>query len=208
VELILVRHGETEYNRADVFRGRVDLPLNERGRMQARAAASRLSEHSFEAFYSSPLKRSLETARAIAEQHGGEVQPLADFNDVDYGLWSGKSVDEVREGWPEIFSKWVENPEAVVFPEGESLLSVRERLQAGLERLAGQHDGMVLLVGHKLINRLILCIVLELPTAGFWRVDQSNGAINVIAHGERGWMLRSMNDISHLKGMESADQRT
>lgn len=208
MELILVRHGETEYNRADVFRGRVDLPLNDRGRMQARAAASYLSGHHFEAFYSSPLKRTMETAQAIAEPHGGEVYPLADFNDVDYGLWSGKSVEEVCEAWPEIFTRWVDNPEEVVFPEGESLRWVRERLRAGLERLAGEHDGTILLVGHKLINRLLICIILGLPTSGFWRVDQSNGAINVIAYGERGWMLRRMNDTGHLKGMESADQRT
>ncbi|MBC7246931.1 MAG: histidine phosphatase family protein [Actinobacteria bacterium] len=208
MQLILVRHGETEYNRADVFRGRVDLPLNERGRMQARAAASCLRETDFEAFYSSPLRRSMETARAIAEPHGGEVRPLEEFNDVDYGLWSGKSVDEVREAWPELFSIWVDNPEEVVFPEGESLRAVRERLQAGLDRLAEQHDGTILLVGHKLINRLLICIVLDLPTAAFWHVDQSNGAINVIAHGELGWVLRRMNDVGHLKGMESADQRT
>lgn len=208
MQLILVRHGETEYNRADVFRGRVDLPLNERGKMQARAAASYLQETDFEAFYSSPLKRSMETARAIAEPHGGEVLALEDFNDVDYGLWSGKSVDEVREGWPEVFDLWVNHPEEVVFPEGESLRAVRERLQAGLDKLALKHEGTVLLVGHKLINRLLVCIVLGLPTAAVWRVDQSNGAINVMAHGERGWMLRRMNDVAHLKGMESADQRT
>ncbi len=208
MELVLVRHGETEYNRADVFRGRVDLPLNERGRMQARAAAAYLSGLRFEAFYSSPLKRALETAAAIAEPHGGAVRTLEHFNDVDYGEWSGKSVDEVRAGWPEIFELWVNDPQKVVFPGGESLAYVRERLQAGLEDLAGEHVGTVLLVAHKLINRLIVCICLGLPTEGFSRVNQSNGAINLIARGERGWMLRRLNDVSHLKGMESADQRT
>jgi len=208
VELILVRHGETEYNRADVFRGRVDLPLNERGRLQAQAAAAYLSDLPFEAFYSSPLRRSMETASTIAGQHGGRAHPLEPFIDVDYGLWSGKSVEEVRAGWPDVFSAWVENPAEVVFPEGESMLAVRQRLREGLEGLARRHEGRVLLVGHKLINRVIICIVLGLPTQAIWKVEQSNGAINVIRHGERGWVLSRMNDTAHLRGIESGDQQT
>lgn len=208
MELILVRHGETEFNRADVFRGRVDLPLNERGREQAKAAARYLSDLAFDAFYSSPLKRSVETAEAIAAPHGRGVEPLADFIDVDYGEWSGKSVEEVREGWPDLFVLWTDDPEKLTFPGGESLQEVRKRLQRGLEDLAARNEGRVLLVGHKLINRMIICIVLGLPTAGIWRVDQSNGAINVIRHGERGWVLRRLNDVSHLRGLESGNQVT
>jgi broad specificity phosphatase PhoE len=208
LELILLRHGETEFNRADVFRGRVDLPLNRRGKRQAQSAAAYLSHLSFQAFYSSPLRRSVETASAVAEPHGGKVETLDSFIDVDYGMWSGKSVDEVREGWPEVFRLWVEDPGKVTFPGGESMPAVRRRLKAGLERLAHDHSGRVLLVGHKLINRLIICIVLGLPTSGIWRVDQANGAINVITRDQGGWMLRRMNDTAHLKGLESADQRT
>ncbi len=208
LELILLRHGETEFNRADVFRGRVDLPLNRRGKRQARAAADYLSDLSFQAFYSSPLRRSMETASAVAEPHGGRVEPLDRFIDVDYGEWSGKSVEEVREGWPDVFRLWVEDPGKVTFPGGESLQAVRRRLREGLEELADRHSGRVLLVGHKLINRMIICIVLGLSTSGIWRVDQSNGAINVISHDGRVWMLRRMNDTAHLKGLESADQRT
>ena len=208
MELVLVRHGETEYNRADVFRGRVDLPLNERGREQAGAAARYLEGEAFEAFYSSPLTRSMQTARAIAAPHGAEVEALDPFIDVDYGEWSGKSIEEIRRTWPREFAAWAENPEEAVFPGGESVSEVRERLRRGLEMLASRHEGRVLLVGHKLINRLVLCIVLDLPTRGIWRVEQSNGAINVISHGERGWVLRRMNDVAHLRGLESNDQQT
>lgn len=208
MELVLVRHGETDYNRADVFRGRVDLHLNQQGIEQALAAARYLSGLAFEAFYSSPLKRSMETAAAISAPHDGEPAPLDRFIDVDYGLWSGKSVEEVREGWPEEFRLWVEDPGKVVFPEGEALAEVRKRLEEGLDALAGEHSGRVLLVGHKVINRLIVCIALGLPTSGIWRIEQSNGAINTISYGERGWVLTRLNDTTHLEGIKSIDQRT
>lgn len=208
MELVLVRHGETAYNRADVFRGRSDLTLNDRGRMQARAAGRYLSGTPFAAFYASPLLRSMETAREIAAPHKSEVTPLDGFIDVDYGLWSGRSLDEVRAKWPEEYALWARDPEKVVFPGGESMREVRERLQAGLDRLAESQGGRALLVGHKVINRVIICIILGLTTAGIWRVEQSNGAINIISRDEKGWMLRRMNDTSHLEGIESNDQRT
>ena len=208
MELVLVRHGETEFNRADVFRGRVDLPLNERGKRQAKAAAGRLAAEELDDFYSSPLQRSMQTAAAIAEPHGGEVRPLEYFMDVDYGQWSGKNIGEIQASWPREFALWAEDPGSAVFPGGEAVSDVRRRLEEGLEWLAGEHNSGVLLVGHKLINRMILCIVLGLPTSGIWKVEQSNGAINHISWGERGWVLRSMNDVSHLRGLESNDQQT
>ena len=208
MDLVLVRHGETEYNRVDVFRGRIDLPLNERGVEQARAAALSLSGQEFEAFYSSPLSRSLRTAEIIAEPHGGGVSPLKYFLAVAYGEWSGQGIEEIRENWPREFAVWVDDPEKAVFPGGERLSGVRERLREGLERLARDHDGTVLLVGHKLINRIVICIVLGLPTSGIWKVEQSNAAINLISRGERGWVLERLNDTSHLRGIESIDQQT
>ncbi len=208
MELVLVRHGETEFNRADVFRGRVDLPLNERGEEQARATSGYLAAQAFQAFHSSPLRRSLRTAEVIAEPHGGKVTPLEYFIDVDYGLWSGKSLDEIRETWPREFAVWVDDPEKTVFPEGEAVREVRERLSEGLDWLAREYDSTVLLVGHKLINRITVCIVLGLPTSGIWSVGQSNAAVNMISHGEKGWVLQRLNDTSHLRGLESNEQQT
>ncbi len=209
MELILVRHGETEYNRADLFRGRVDLPLNERGRLQAEAAGRRLSGLSFEGFYSSPLLRAVETAQHIAAPHRGKVTTLDEFIDVDYGLWSGKGVEEIREAWPEEFRLWVEDPGKVIFPGGESLTEVRVRLERGLDELKSKHRGRVLLVGHKVVNRLLLCIILGLDTSGFWKLEQDNGAINTIRWEDtRGWVLVRMNDVSHLEGLGSLPQRT
>jgi broad specificity phosphatase PhoE len=117
-------------------------------------------------------------------------------------------VDEVRSSWPDEFETWASDPGNTAFPGGETLDGVRERLEEGLDTLTGRHAGRVLLVGHKVVNRLVLCIVLGLPNSGFWRVEQSNGAISFMARGDRGWMLTRMNDTSHLAGIESDDGRT
>ncbi len=128
MELYLVRHGETEMNRVDVFRGRSDPPLNETGLEQARAVGESLARLDFQAFYASPLKRSMQTAQAIADRHVSEVRPFPAFIDIDYGEWSGKSVEEVRSRWPREFSLWSESPAEVVFPGGESLAGAYARL--------------------------------------------------------------------------------
>ncbi len=208
MDLVLVRHGETELNRADVFRGRADPPLNRQGLRQAEAASRRLASFPLEAAYASPLLRAAQTARAIASPHGIEVELHPSFIDVDYGEWSEKSVDEVAGTWPREFALWQQDPASLRFPGGESLKEARERLREGLEMLRSRHQGVVLLVGHKVVNRVILCICLGLGLEGIWRLDQSNGAINLISTVPDGWLLRRMNDVSHLEGCASADQRT
>jgi broad specificity phosphatase PhoE len=208
LDLILVRHGETKFNRADVFRGRADLELDDRGFEQARAAADYLSDLDFEAFYCSPLRRAVQTAEAIAAPHGGNVRALTDFIDVDYGDWSGKSVDEVRERWPGEMASWIRDPERLVFPGGESMYEAWKRVKRGLAAIEEERHARVLLVAHKLINRIILCQILGMPVEGIWRIEQDNGAINAIAWRATGAMLVEMNTTCHLRDIKSNRQDT
>jgi broad specificity phosphatase PhoE len=199
MRLYLVRHGETEYNRHDIFRGLKDIPLNDTGLRQARAAAECLKDMDFEAFYSGPLQRSYDTASAIAEPHGASVQLLSNLQDIDYGEWTGKTVDQVREAFPEIFQTWRNDPAQVTFPGGESLRDASARVQRGFEILAERHpDGNVLAVGHKMVNRLLLCTILGAAIGCMWHIEQMNGGINVIETGPRGYMLMQLNDTCHL----------
>ncbi|MHB8780198.1 MAG: histidine phosphatase family protein [Candidatus Geothermincolia bacterium] len=199
LRLYLVRHGETEYNRHDLFRGLTDIPLNETGRLQARAAAEYLKDHPIAAFYSGPLQRSRDTCDAIARAHGAPVRLMPQLQDIDYGEWSGRTVAEVREGYPQVFRVWGTDPERVTFPGGESLADAAARVEQGLAELAARHpDEAVVAVGHKMVNRLILCAVLDAPIASMWHIEQFNGAINVIDTGPRGYLLVQLNETSHL----------
>jgi broad specificity phosphatase PhoE len=144
----------------------------------------------------------------IAAPHDGKVAPLADFIDVDYGQWSGKSVQEVRAQWPLEMETWMNDPENLVFPGGESMREVWDRVEKGIARLEREEKERLLLVAHKLINRIIMCQFLGMPIAGIWRIEQYNGAVNVISLRASGWMVLEMNNTCHLRGIESNPQQT
>lgn len=198
--LILVRHGETEWNRVERFRGRADVPLNPRGLAQAEATARRIHiGWQVAAVYCSPLSRAAKTAQTIAATFHLAATPLQDLIDIDYGEWQGKSPEEVRSLWPELLSSWYERPHTVQIPGGESLDDIRVRCGRAVEHVAEQHqEGCVVVVSHTVVNRVILLEVVGLGNDRFWRLRQDTCAINEIevSHGEA--TLVSMNDTCHL----------
>jgi probable phosphoglycerate mutase len=200
-QLILVRHGQTEWNRVERFRGRADVPLNETGLAQAAATAQRVAqEWKPAAVYSSPLSRAVKTAEAIATNLGLAVQVLDGLADIDYGEWQGLTNEEVRQRWPEQWELWYRHPEIVSIPGGETLADLRSRAMTTVAGVAAQHLGQtVVLVGHTVINRVILLGVLGLGNDRFWHLQQDTCAINVIEAQAGDYVLVSMNDTCHLR---------
>ena len=199
--LILVRHGETEWNRVERFRGHADVPLNATGLAQAGATARRIHRAwPVSAVYCSPLSRAAETARAIAALFKLTVTPVQDLIDIDYGEWQGKSSEEVKSLWPDLLSAWYERPHTVRIPHGESLDDIRARCGRVVRRVAAEHPGeCAAVVGHTVINRVILLDVLSLGNGRFWRIRQDNCAINEIEADGDEFTLVSMNDTCHLQ---------
>jgi broad specificity phosphatase PhoE len=196
---ILVRHGQTEWNRVERFRGRADIPLNETGLAQARRIARRLSEEPFVTVYAGPLERTLATARPIAEARHLPVQPLAGLIDIDFGAWQGLTPDEVAARYPDDYLRWLNRPAEVHFPGGESLSQVRVRAMTAIQSLTGAHAGQtVVLVSHKIVNKVILCAVLGLSDGSIWRIEQDNGAMNWFEFRDGVWVVQSLNDTCHL----------
>lgn len=198
---VLVRHGQTEWNRVERFRGRADVPLNGVGLAQAQLTAERVaSEWPPATVYASPLSRAVQTAAAIAGRCGLAVQTHNGLIDVDYGLWQGLTPAEVQARWPEALHAWYHAPETAHIPGGESLASLRMRGTQAVSELAARHAGeTVVLVGHTVINRIILLGVLGLPDARFWRLRQDTCAINVFEAEGGDFTLVSMNDTCHLR---------
>ena len=198
---ILVRHGQTEWNRVERFRGRADVPLNETGLAQAEATGRRVAaEWRPSAIYTSPLSRSVRTAEAIARHFGLEVQPHPGLADIDYGEWQGLTPDEARQRWPEEVAAWFNRPHLARIPGGESLNDLRARAMHTIDELASRHpDETIVAVGHTVINRTILLGVLGLSNERFWHIRQDNCAINVFEADKGDFVLVSLNDTCHLR---------
>jgi len=200
--IVLVRHGQTEWNRVERFRGQADVPLEETGLAQAEATAQRIAaEWRPVAVYSSPLSRAVKTAEAIARQFGLSVQIHRGLTDINYGQWQGLTPDEARERWPELVDAWYRTPETAQIPGGETLNNLRVRTMEAVRELAARHLGKtIVLVGHTVVNRAILLGVLGLRNHRFWRLRQDTCAINVLEVDGDNYTLVSMNDTCHLKG--------
>ena len=127
MEILLIRHGETKWNRELVFRGIRDIELSERGRRQADLLAKHLKTFRIDAIFSSPLARAVQTAQPTAEALGLTVEPEEAINDLNFGLWTGLTCDEVREKYPLQFTKWESNPVDMDFPQGDRVREARIR---------------------------------------------------------------------------------
>jgi len=206
--IYLVRHGQTAWNKEEVFRGRTDIPLNETGLKEAAMAADYFVPLQLDAIYSSPLARAWQTAREIAKHHILEVQPLAGLTDMSFGSWEGRPLKEVRENDRERYRLWAEEPHRVEFPGGETLEQVRVRAMAALESVIEKHpEKTVILVSHRVINKVLLCAVLGLDNSHFWQLAQDTTAINLIKCKNGNYILSLMNESCHVKALQAERTR-
>ena len=198
--VILVRHGQTAWNREERFRGRADIPLDEYGMRQAEATGRRIAaEWLPTTIYSSPLSRAVKTAEAIANPFNLTVNTHTGLVDIDYGDWQGLSPDEVRQKWSSTLDGWYNAPHLIRIPGGETLDDLRKRAMETVSSLASQHSSeTIVLVGHTVINRIILLGVLGLGNERFWYIKQETCAINTFEAHDGQFILSLMNETSHL----------
>jgi phosphoserine phosphatase len=208
VRLLLVRHGETEWNRQGRFQGQIDVPLNENGRLQAQKAAAFLRDIALDFAVSSPMQRPKETAEIILRHHPDVNLELQDgLREISHGLWEGKFETEIDQEFPGELHRWRTVPAEVQMPDGENLQQVWERsaiawqsvVQTALTK--GLQTGIV--VAHDATNKSLLCQILGLSAENFWNFRQGNGAVSVIDYpsGLSGLpVLQAMNITAHLGG--------
>ncbi len=201
MRLILVRHGETDTNKAGLALGRADVELNEHGRWQAQRLAISLKDEPIAAIYSSPLKRALATAEPIASSHGLEVQVDEGLIEMDIGDMEGLSFRQVAERYPHFLQVWLGGQAAYeAMPGGERLLDVQERAWQAIERIhQRQEQGTVAAVAHNFVILAILCRVLGLELADFRRLRHSVAAKSVLEMGRDRIIGVSFNDTCHLE---------
>ena len=179
--VLLVRHGETDWNARGVYQGWRDVPLNARGRLQARALATSLADVAIDAAYSSPLARARETAEIALGARFVRARSVSALRELSYGEWEGLAPEERRAGWPLLEERWTTDPWRVQFPGGESLDTLAGRVLPVWEKLLAAHAGeTILLCGHGHLNRVIVLHARRLPRAEFWTVAQPNGSATML----------------------------
>jgi probable phosphoglycerate mutase len=146
-EILLVRHGETDWNRERRFQGHADPPLNDDGREQARELAERVSGEDITAVYTSDLLRARETAEILAAALDAEVVALRELREIDVGSWQGLTWPEIEQRHPEGAARWHQDGHG--WDSGETYEQLGERIVAALAEIASNHPGQrVLVVGH------------------------------------------------------------
>lgn len=209
--LLLVRHGETEWNRQKRFQGQIDIPLNENGKRQGQQAAEFLKAVKIDAAVSSSLSRPKETAEIILQHHAEVTLEVTDgLKEIGHGEWEGLYEQEIESGYPGMLQQWQEHPETVQMPgeKGENLEQVWERAIATWQEIVAQYSGTeepttVLVSAHDAINKALLCYIVGLGPESFWKFKQGNGAVSVIdyPHGiDSKPVLTAANLTMHLSG--------
>jgi len=198
--IMLIRHGETDWNVEEIFRGQMDVPLNETGISQAKLLAEYLQDIQIEAIYSSPLQRALRTAEIITGYHHVKVKIANGLTDFNYGEWQGLSREMVEQRYPGFYDAWLNNQLTKV-PGGESLDNVKARSLSLVKQVIAKYNGIVALVSHRVTNKVLICALLGLNNSHFWNIKLDNCGITTFLYENRRFILDKHNDTSFLRSL-------
>ena len=207
--IIAIRHGETAWNAESRIQGQRDIGLNDTGRWQARRVGAALAGEEIKAVYSSDLGRAHETAQQISEATGIPVVRSEGLRERSFGMFEGRTFDEIHESWPEHAQRWRRRIPDWQPPEGgESLLELRERVRRTMIELAERHPGeLIVVVAHGGVLDTLYRIATgqEVNSPRTWELP--NGAINRLLWTQEGFTLEGWSDTQHLDA-EAADDAT
>ncbi|HEU5006357.1 MAG TPA: bifunctional RNase H/acid phosphatase [Jatrophihabitantaceae bacterium] len=202
--LVLVRHGSTEHSAERRFSGRNELPLVQVGERQAAALAVRAAASFADsaAVVTSPLRRAVQTADAIAGTLGLDVITNDDLAEVDFGTWEGLTFGEARTANPAELTGWLASPD-VAPPGGESFTALARRVRRGRDAVIGGYPGRtVIVVSHVSPIKTLLRLALDAPPVSMYRIHLDTASISIIDYFADGnCSVRLVNDTSHLTGV-------
>ena len=200
MRLVLVRHGQTSWNKEGKFQGQSDVGLNELGLAQARQVAITLFSHTKPAaLYSSPLPRALQTAGEISRVLDLPILELPGLKELSLGELEGITGPSMQERYPQVASEWHRNPAEMVFPGGESITQVQARAWNAVEEIESVHpDGEVVAVSHNFTIRATLCSYLDIPVSRFRMFAIDLGAITILETDRGSRQVITINERCHL----------
>jgi len=205
-QIILIRHGETEWNLSGRWQGHADSPLSPRGVSQATALGERMKKEDFNFFYSSDLERAQHTARLVGGPSGWTPTLMESLRERDLGVLEGLTTDEMLVTKPEEYQSFREDGTDYQVPGGESFRQFYNRCSQALEDIANKHPGKKIgVVTHGGVLGAIFRYVLQIPLEAERNFVLLNCSINRLEKTNGGWNLVSWGDIAHLDGLAALD---
>lgn len=200
MKFVLVRHGETEWNKLGKFQGQVDVALNARGLSQAKETAQAVVCWKPSVVYSSPLRRTMQVAQEISRLSGMPVVGVDGFKELKLGSLEGLTGEEMEFAWPELLNAWRDDPASVLMPSGESLGALQDRVWNSLLELEQLHpgDANLVVVSHNFAIRAAIYKVLGAPLTNFHCMSLSLSSISVIESDLHARRLIAHNSTCHL----------
>jgi len=207
--LILARHGATELNlvRPYVLQGRrMDPPLTDTGRRQAKALANALERRAIDAVFSSSFLRARQTAELIAKPHEVVSHVIDAIGEIDIGVWEGLTWDQIRAKWPIESEAFEQDCSKQGYLGGENYTQLRDRVVPAMEALRNKHNGKtVVVVGHNGVNRAAIAHWLGIPLGYSRRIPQANGSYSLVSLQPSGGKVQTINVVDHLAGIPGLD---
>jgi broad specificity phosphatase PhoE len=211
IVILLIRHGNTKFNKEKIFRGHTDIPLDDAGLGQAEKTGRVLSDINISNIFCSPLSRAVQTAEKISGHQKQPVKIIEEkgFLDLSFGDWEGKRFEEAREEYPEIYNTWVRTPHLTNIPGGETLTQAKERSWKALTAIVEKYkekDGLQVfaVVSHRVINKLLINSVLGLDESKFWQIKQDPCCINIFEYQYENYFVSKINHSSHIYSIEDS----
>jgi probable phosphoglycerate mutase len=204
--VLVIRHGETDWNVAARIQGLTDIPLNALGRQQAARLARALADETLHAVYTSDLQRARDTAAALAQACGAPLREDTGLRERHFGHFEGATFEEIAQRWPEDALRWRQRDPDFGPTGGEALQAFFDRSVAAAYRLAAAHAGQTIaLVAH---GGVLDCLYraatrLELQAPRTWQVG--NATVNRLLWTPEGFTLVGWNDTTHLEAEDAPD---
>ncbi len=179
--LVLIRHGQTDWNIAGRWQGHADIPLNARGHEQAARVAAALASEGITAIYSSDLRRARQTARTLGKATGLNVHVDKRLREIHQGEWQGLEIGEIRARYRDAYERTTNDPAAFAPPGGETLAQLRDRLVAALQAICRRHPGQcVAVVSHGFAVAVIRAHFSGMPLQNAWELIPENEQWHVL----------------------------
>ena len=206
--LIVVRHGETEWNREKRMQGTTDTQLSDVGQAQAQALGRRLADRGFGALYSSDLVRARDTARAIAAHTGRRVVEDPRLQERRFGIFEGLTNEEIKLRYPQEHARFTSRDPEYEVPGGESAREFTRRCIGCLSEIAGRHrDAEVVVVTHGLVLDALYRAAHGLDHGAPRPVPLINASLNLFGYGNGAWRMVLWGDVGHLAADEVTSYR-